>query len=104
MGRFVALLLIGPWLAVLAWLYWLYVRKSHASAAQARGDAIVIVVAFVAAIVGALLAWEAASGHGDAIWKFLAGPIGAYIGFNVVLAIGLIRHLWRHRRMTSASR
>jgi hypothetical protein len=98
-ARFVALLLIGPWLAVLAWLYWLYVRKSHAAPDLARRDIFVVVAAFAAAIAGAMIAWEAAIGHGGAIWKYLAGPVGAYAGFNLVLAYGLLRHLqWRRRR------
>lgn len=104
MGRFVALLLIGPCLAVLAWLYWLYVHRSHTTPAGTRADAILIVAACAAAVAGALFAWDAAIGHGNSIWKYLAGPVGAYAGFNVVLGLGLLRHAWRRRHVTSASR
>lgn len=96
MARFIALLLIGPWLAVLAWLYWLYVRKSHATRQQARVDAIIVVAAFAMTIVGTLVGWEAAFGHAGRIWKQVAAALGAYAGFNLVLGIGLLRH-WHHR-------
>lgn len=97
MARFLALLLIGPWLAVLAWLYWLYVRKLHATPALARRDAIIIIAAFAAAILGTAIGWQAALGHAGAIWKQVAAALGAYAGFNLVLAYGLLRH-WRLRR------
>lgn len=107
MARFVALLLIGPWLIVLGWLYWMYVRRSHAGRQSARRDACIVVIAFAAAIVGAAVAWQAAMGHGGPIWKFVASPLGAYLGFNLVLGYGLLRH-WRHTRRvantTSATR
>jgi hypothetical protein len=98
-ARFVALLLIGPWLAVLAWLYWLYVRKSM----SARRNTIFIVVAFVAAILGAAIGWQAALGHAGPIWKQVTAALGAYAGFNVVLLVGLIRH-WVLRRTGPAKR
>ncbi|MGH8145420.1 MAG: hypothetical protein ACREPY_03720 [Rhodanobacteraceae bacterium] len=102
MARFVALLLIGPWLAVLAWLYWLYVRKSHATPALAHRDVIIIVMAFVAAILGTAIGWQAAFGHAGPIWKQVAAALGAYAGFNVVLLAGLLRHWWARRRSVSA--
>lgn len=104
MARFVALLLIGPWLAVLAWLYWLYVRKAHATPQQARRNRIVIAVAFVAAILGAAGAWQVALGHAGPIWKQVTAALGAYAGFTLVLAGGLLLHARTRRRMTSAIR
>ncbi len=104
MERFIALLLIGPWLAVLAWLYWLYVRKAHMTPQRARRDVVVIAFAFAAAIVGAAVAWQAAFGHAGTIWKQVAAALGAYAGFNLVLACGLWLHARTRRRMTSASR
>lgn len=101
MARFIALLLIGPWLAVLAWLYWLYVRRSHATPRQARADKLIVVAAFVMAIVGTLVGWEAAFGHAGPIWKQVAAALGAYAGFNLVLGLGLLRH-WHHRTRDTA--
>lgn len=98
MARFVALLLIGPWLAVLAWLYWLYVRKSHATPQAMRHDVIVVAASFALAIVGDTVAWQAALGHGGPIWKQVAAALGTYAGFTVVMAYGLSRHWWRRRQ------
>lgn len=100
MARFIALLLIGPWLAVLAWLYWLYVRKSHATPALARRDTLFIVAAFAAAILGTAIGWQAALGHAGPIWKQVTAALGAYAGFNIVLLVGLLRH-WSLRRRSA---
>lgn len=88
MARFVGLLLIAPCLAVLGWLYWLYVRRRG----MRRFDAGVLVVAALAAMFGSILAWQAALGHASPIWKQVAAPIGAYVSFNIVLFAGLVRH------------
>lgn len=97
MARFIALLLIGPWLAVLAWLYWLYVRRSNGIP---RSDAFILLAAFAAAILGTAIGWQAAFGHAGPIWKQVAAALGAYAGFNVVLLAGLLRHRLLRRRST----
>lgn len=104
MARFIALLLIGPWLVVLGWLYWLYVRRRAANGIPASFDVGVLVAAAFATIGCTALGYEAAVGHGDAIWTQVAAALGAYTGFNLVLAFGLVYHAWRRWRMTSASR
>lgn len=104
MARFVGLLLMAPCLTVLGWLYWLFVRKLHATQYLARTDAWVLVAACALAIAGAMIAWQAALGHAGPIWKQVAAPLGAYAGFNLVLGLGLLRHALHHRHMTSASR
>ena len=48
MARFMALLLIGPWLIVLGWLYWLYVRKRAANGVSAGFDVGVLIASAVA--------------------------------------------------------
>lgn len=97
MARFLALFLIAPCLIVLGWLYWLYVRRRAANGVPARFDALILVVAAMLAVVGATIAYEAAAGHGDAIWKQLIAPVGAYAGFNLALFAGLARH-WLARQ------
>jgi len=98
MARFVALLLIGPWLVVLGWLYWLYVRRKVANGIPARFDAGVLLLAALATIACSAFGYQAALGHGGAIWKQVAAALGAYAGFSLVLACGLLRHAWRRRR------
>ncbi|HEY9110873.1 MAG TPA: hypothetical protein VIM92_03760 [Rhodanobacteraceae bacterium] len=104
MAQFVALLLIGPWLIVLGWLYWLYVRRRAANGIAARFDVGVLVVAAFATIVCTSIGYQAALGHGGPIWKQVAAALGAYAGFNLVLALGLLYHAWQRRRMTSVGR
>ncbi|HET9819764.1 MAG TPA: hypothetical protein VFP92_11430 [Rhodanobacteraceae bacterium] len=104
MGQFVALLLIGPWLVVLGWLYWLYVRRRAANGVSARFDVVVLVIAALATIACAAFGYQAALGHGGPIWKQVAAALGAYAGFNFVMLFGLLRHWLARGRMTSASR
>ena len=101
MARFIALLLIGPWLAVLGWLYWLYVRRRAANGVSAGFDVGVLLVAAVATIACTAIGYQAALGHGGPIWKQVAAPLAAYAGFNAVLLFGLLWH-WRLRRRRSA--
>ena len=104
MSRFIALLLIGPWLVVLGWLYWLYARRRAANGIPARFDAGVLVAAGLATIACTAIGYAAASGHGGPIWKQAAAALGAYAGFNAVVLFGLLRHWLARARMTSASR
>lgn len=101
MGQFVALLLIGPWLVVLGWLYWLYVRRRAANGVSARFDVAVLVIAALATIACAAFGYQAALGHGGPIWKQVAAALGAYAGFNIVMLFGLLRHWLARPRATS---
>lgn len=101
MARFIALLLIGPWLAVLGWLYWLYVRRRAANGIPAGFDVGVLLVAAIVTIAGTSIGYQAALGHGGPIWKQIAAPLAAYAGFNVVLLVGLLSHWWSRRRRSA---
>lgn len=104
MGRFIALLLIGPWLAVLGWLYWLYVRRRAANGVSARFDVGVLMASGLATIACTAIGYEAALGHGGAIWKQVAAALGAYAGFNLVILFGLFWHwLARPRRRAKSA-
>jgi hypothetical protein len=102
MARFIALLLIGPWLIVLGWLYWLYVRKRAANGVAAGFDVGVLIVSAVATVGCTAIGYEAALGHGGPIWKHVAAALGAYAGFNLVILFGLWWH-WLARRRWHAS-
>jgi hypothetical protein len=102
MGQFVALLLIGPWLGVLGWLYWLYVRRRAANGVSARFDVGVLAIAALATIACAAFGYQAALGHGGPIWKQVASALGAYAGFNIVVLFGLLRHWLARVHVTSA--
>lgn len=103
MVRFIALLLIGPWLAVLGWLYWLYVRRRAANGIPAGFDVGVLLVAAIATIASTSIGYQAALGHGGPIWKQIAAPLAAYAGFNLVILFGLLRHWFARRRQRAKS-
>ncbi|HJU08390.1 MAG TPA: hypothetical protein VJ727_07920 [Rhodanobacteraceae bacterium] len=96
--RFLAILLLAPWLAVLGWLYWLYVRRVHGAHTRARFDTMLLIAAFVAAIECADFTYELETGIAGAIWKQVAAALACYAGFSTVLLIGLLRHAWLRRR------
>lgn len=100
MARFIALLLIGPWLIVLGWLYWLYARKRAANGVSARFDVGVLIASTVATVACTATGYEAAIGHGGPIWRQAAAALGAYAWFNLVILFGLLRH-WQARRTSS---
>lgn len=97
MTRFIALLLIGPWLVVLGWLYWLYARRRAAHGVPAGFDVGVLIAAALATIAGATIGYEAALGHAGPIWKHVTAALGAYAGFNAAVLFGLLRH-WQARK------
>lgn len=100
MARFIALLLIGPWLAVLSWLYWLYTRRRRAvDGVSARFDAGIIVAGWLSAVLCTALAFHAAYGRiGGALWQQIAAAWAAYPGYFVVLFFGLFWHWLAGRR------
>ena len=104
MARFIALLLIGPWLLVLGWLYWLYVRRRAASGISVNFDVGVLVAAAVVTIGATAFGYQIALGHGGPIWKQVAAALGAYAGFTVVVLFGLLWHWLARARMTSTPR
>src|SRR5690348_1443682 len=95
-----AVLLLGPWLAVLAWLYWLYVRRTFGAHTRAGVDVLILVLAGIAAIAGADIAYVMESGVAGAIWKQVAAVLASYAAFSAVLAFGLARHAWLRKRRT----
>jgi hypothetical protein len=101
--RFLAVLLLAPWLAVLGWLYWVYSRRVHGAHTSARADAVFLAVACVAAIACADITYVLETGIAGAIWRQVAAALACYAGFNTVLSIGLLRHAWLRRRRAARS-
>ncbi|HEX7369067.1 MAG TPA: hypothetical protein VF284_02130 [Rhodanobacteraceae bacterium] len=110
--RFVALLLIGPWLIVLGFLYWLYARRRAAHGIPAAFDAIILIVAVCSTVVFTAVAFEAGAVAAqragvDPVWKQMAAAWAAYPAYFVVLFIGLLTHWiagWRERRASGSIR
>lgn len=111
MIRFVALLLIGPWLIVLGFLYWLYARRRVAHGVPPAFDVAVLAVAAISTITFTALAFEAGShaalqANVDPVWKQMAAAWAAYPAYFCVLFLGLLRHWiagWRQKRAARGS-
>jgi hypothetical protein len=97
MARFIGLLLIGPWLIVLGFLYWLYARHRVAHGVPAAFDVSVLVLAAASTIIFSTLAFEAGASAAlhaqtDQVWKQIAAAWAAYPAYFLVLFLGLLRH------------
>ena len=101
--RFLAILLLAPWLAVLGWLYWLYVRRTHGAHTGAGADVLVLVCSVIAAIACTEIAYAMETGIAGPIWKQVAAALACYAGFSAVLLIGLLRHVWLRRRRAAGA-
>ncbi len=102
--RFLAVLLLAPWLGVLGWLYWLYVRRVHGAHTRARIDAFFLIAAALAAIACADITYVLETGIAGPIWRQIAAALACYAGFSTVLLIGLLHHAGlRRRRMRGRS-
>jgi hypothetical protein len=105
--RYLSLLLLGPWLIVLAWVYWLALRKSRGTWMLKAYDLATIVVALAAAYGFALTGYDdiAVQNVGSfgresgSIWKQVMPALYGYGAFAVVMVAGLLaRWLFRRRR------
>jgi len=100
--RFLALLLLGPWLLVLGWAYWAWPKSLARTRWRRCFDALALLLAAVAAI--ALARWgydsfvatpvEALGRHSGGIWQHVAPALYAYGGFAAVLLIALVLRHW----------
>ena len=106
--RFLAVLLLLPWLLVLGWLYWNYPKSLPKSRARRVFDLAVLLLAASAVIEGAALGFErapmpSAGSLGVAsggIWQQVLPALLAYGGFSILLFLGLwLRQMcWGGRR------
>ena len=97
-----ALILLGPWLLILAWAYWTFPR----SLPRTRGRRLVDVSALLLAVIAAVgLAHYGYTSTAKlthlgniGVWQMVAPVLYAYGGFSVVLALGMtVRHAVWHR-------
>lgn len=111
--RYLSLLLLGPWLVVLAWVYWAVLRKSRVSRMHKAYDVTIIVVALAAAYGCALAAYDdiAVQSVGSfgresgSIWKQVMPALYGYGAFAVIMVVGLaVRWFFRKRRHDALGR
>lgn len=106
MMRYLALLLLAPWLLVLCWAYFNFPKGLPRTFARRLFDSGALLLAAGAAIAGAVLAFDAAripaadsfGRASGAIWQQV---LPALIGYGVCVALlalaMLLRHvIWRH--------
>ena len=104
--RYLSLLLLGPWLVVLAWIYWLALRKSRISWMHKAYDLATIVIALVAAYGCALAAYDdiavqtvgSFGRESGGIWKQVMPALYGYGAFAVVMVAGLAGRLLLRKR------
>lgn len=111
--RFLALLLLAPWLLILGWAYANYPKSLPRTTGRRLFDALVLFAAFVTTVYAARFGFEAvrlpeldvagqrASG---AIWQQVLPALCGYGAFTSTLAVALLlRHgLWRRRGQSDA--
>ncbi|HEY4092876.1 MAG TPA: hypothetical protein VGN46_15285 [Luteibacter sp.] len=107
--RYLALMLLVPWLIVLGWAYWAYPKTLPRTAARRAFDALALVGSIILSIQAALMAYDevelpAADQFGPksgAIWQQVVPALYGYGAFVAVLAAALIirQLIWKRRAL-----
>ncbi|MBD8873341.1 hypothetical protein [Rhodanobacter sp. DHB23] len=105
--RYLALLLLAPWLLILGWAYANYPKSLPRTPARRLFDVLALLLAFGAAICAGLLGHDAVQLPGldeagrrasGAIWQQVLPALCGYGAFAGVLALALpLRRLFWHR-------
>lgn len=100
--RYLAILLLAPWLLVLCWIYWGWPKEMPRTRYRRAFDVLVLAVCITAMVECALLGFDTAAmpaplefGRASGgIWKLVAPALYAYGAFAaVLLPAAWIRHL-----------
>lgn len=105
--RYLAIMLLAPWLIVLGWAYWAYPKSLLKNMTRRAFDVLALIAATIAAIQSAIVAFDAVvlpeadqfGPKSGAIWQQVVPALYGYGAFVVVLVIALvIRQLvWKKR-------
>jgi Sec-independent protein secretion pathway component TatC len=106
--RYLAILLLAPWLLILCWAYWSYPKSLPQTSSRRIFDFVVLLLAAITAVQGALLGFDMVRptavdqfGRVDGgIWQQVLPALYGYGAFTVVLVLAtLLRHAcWGRRR------
>lgn len=106
--RYLALVLLTPWLLILCWAYWAYPTSLPRTRVRRAFDAAVVLIALVAAAEAAVLGFDTAlqptvgpfGRASGGIWQQVLPALYGYGALLVVLAVamGLRWMLWGRRR------
>ncbi len=110
--RYLAILLLTPWLLVLCWGYWTYPRDLPRTTRRRIFDTLVLMLAAIGTTMAAEAGFDTATvpqadefGRvSGAIWQQVFPVLSGYGAFTVVLMLAmLLRHaLWGRRRPFAA--
>lgn len=105
--RYLAIMLLAPWLIVLGWAYWRYPKSLLTNGTRRSFDVLALLAAVTAAIQSALIAFDAVQlpaadqfgPKSGAIWQQVVPALWAYGAFVAVLVVALIvrQLVWRRR-------
>lgn len=106
--RYLAILLLAPWLLILCWAYWAYPKSLPRTSGRRVFDFAVLLLAAITAVQGALLGFDMvelppADQFGrtsGGIWQQVLPALCGYGAFAAVLLLAmLLRHVcWGRRR------
>jgi hypothetical protein len=104
--RYLSLLLLGPWLVLLAWVYWAAGKRFRVSWAFKAYDLLIVVVALVAAYGSALLAYDGVAvqsvgnfgRESGSIWKQVMPALYGYGSFAAVMIVGMATRWFFRKR------
>jgi hypothetical protein len=105
--RYLAILLLAPWLLILAWAYWTFPKSLLRTSARRIFDFVALLLAVIAAVQGTLFGFDTATlpavgqfggrASGE-IWQLVLPALYGYGAFVVMLGIAiLVRHGIFHR-------
>jgi hypothetical protein len=96
--RYLSLLLLGPWLILLAWVYWAILKRSRMTWQWHVYDMAVIVAALLAACGCAVMAFDdiavqvvgSFGRESGGIWKQVMPALYGYGAFAAVMIAGIV--------------
>lgn len=107
--RYLAILLLAPWLLILCWGYWAYPKSLPRTSFRRVFDVVALSLALIAAAECAVIGFDKVElpmvdGFGrasGAIWQQVLPALYGYGAFTVVLVLAmLLRHLvWGRKRL-----
>ncbi len=105
--RYLAIMLLAPWLIVLGWAYWAYPKSLLKNMTRRAFDVLALIAATIAAIQSAIVAFDAVvlpeadqfGPKSGAIWQQVVPALYGYGAFVAVLVIALVirQFVWKKR-------
>jgi len=105
--RYLAILLLAPWLLILGWAYWAFPKSLPRTKARRLFDLAALLLAAVTAVQSAVLGFEAATvpavgqfgPSSGAIWQQVLPALYGYGACVAVLLVAMLLRQWVwHRR------